>query len=173
MNDQQGIHTKGMHRALNHGAMHRALCGAPYLGAKTAMTNIELNGLDELCNWLDVRDLYQRAYFMSMIKRDRDAVEGEAPNTYLGLAVTAPDLGGRFGAEKPSVVGATALPVALAGSAWSTEVVGDELPYGVDIEEVGALGGAGGVREIANEPLHDREVTEAVQGGAKEHSRGE
>jgi hypothetical protein len=107
------------------------------------MTTVELNG-ELIADYLDQRELWSIA---TMIKRDKDEAEGSAPNTYLGLQVVAPEVGGRFGV-RPMVTGATEVPVALPASGpWAGDPCGDELPLGFSIEEVGALGGAGGQHE--------------------------
>jgi hypothetical protein len=107
---------------------------------------IELNG-ELIAEYLDQRELYGIA---TMIKRRQDEeAQGPEPTTYLGLALSAPEVGGRFGV-KPMVTGATEVPVALPASGpWAGDPVGDELPLGFSIEEVGALGGAGGSHEPA------------------------
>jgi len=48
------------------------------------------NGLNEIAEYLDQRELYIGAHIM--IRRDRDEVEGERsePSTYLAMALSAP-----------------------------------------------------------------------------------
>jgi hypothetical protein len=117
---------------------------------------IETN-IDEIGEYLDERDMYQGAHIMK--RRQGDQPEGPGPSTYLALAVSAPDVGGRFGV-RPMVTGADA--VALPGSAWCTKVVGDELPLNYSIEELPALGGA-------SAPLPGIEVAdEAVSAGRED-----
>jgi hypothetical protein len=86
-----------------------------------------------------------------MIRRrqgERSEPEGPEPTTYLGLAVANPDVGGR-GGVRPMVTGAEPVPPALPASGpWAGgDPCGNELPLGFSIEEVGALGGAGGQYE--------------------------
>jgi hypothetical protein len=117
------------------------------------MTEVELNGLDEIGEYLDQRDLYIGAH---MIKRRQDETEGERsePTSYLAMAVSDPGLG-RFGV-KPMVTGADAVALP-AGGPWAGDVVGQEPPLGFSIEELPALGGA------SEPPLRCVEVsTEAV-----------
>jgi hypothetical protein len=105
---------------------------------------IELNGLDEIAEWLDQREMYIGAH---MIKRRQDEeAQGLEPTTYLGLAMAAPvDRGG----QRPMVTGATEVPVALPASGpWAGDPVPMEEPLGFSIDELPALGGAG------SEPLH-------------------
>ena len=113
------------------------------------MTTVELNG-ELIAEYLDQRELYMGA---TMIKRRQDEeAQGPEPTTYLGLAVAAPEVGGRFGV-RPVVVGATEVPVALPASGpWAGDPCGDELPLGFSIEELPALGGA-------SEPLRCVEVS--------------
>jgi hypothetical protein len=104
---------------------------------------IELNG-ELIAEYLDQRELYWSAH---MIKRDRDKAEGgPEPTTYLGLAVSAPVERGHV---RPQVTGSQPIAPALPASGpWAGgDPVGDELPLGFSIEEVGALGGAGGSHE--------------------------
>jgi hypothetical protein len=106
---------------------------------------IETN-IDEIGEYLQERELYGVA---TMLKHRADETEGERsePTTYLGMQVAAPV---DRGAERPVVTGSTAVPVALpAGGPWAGDVVGIEPPLGFSIEEVGALGGAGGQYEPA------------------------
>ena len=108
------------------------------------MVELELVGLVEIADWLDQREMYIGAH---MIKRDKDEAEGSAPNTYLGLQVAAPEVGGRFGV-KPMVTGSGPVPPALpSGGPWAGDQVPMEEPLGFSIEELPALGGA-------SEPLH-------------------
>jgi hypothetical protein len=108
------------------------------------MTEVELNG-EFIAEYLEERELYAGAHIM--IRRQGDRDKAEEPTTYLGLAVAAPEVGGRFGV-KPQVTGAGPVPPALpAGGPWSGDPVGDEEPLNFSIEEVGALGGAGGQHE--------------------------
>jgi hypothetical protein len=101
---------------------------------------IELTSVDEISDYLDQRQLYGMA---TMIKRDRDKVEGEPANTYLALAVAAPP--DRYG-ERPVITSADGIAFRWPAPAWSADVVGTERPLGY-IDEVGALGGAGGSHE--------------------------
>jgi hypothetical protein len=131
---------------------------------------IELTSIDEIADWLDQRELYMEAHLIKR-RQDEAEAEGPGPTTYLGLAVSAPEVGGRFGV-RPMVTGSGPVPPALPGPAWCTKVVGDELPYGVNIDEVGAaLGGAGGLaiagENIADEPLRCVEVSEAPVSGSR------
>jgi hypothetical protein len=107
------------------------------------MTTVELNG-ELIAEYLDQRELYMGA---TMIKRRQDEERGPEPTTYLGLAVAAPEVGGRFGA-KPMVTGATEVPVALPASGpWAVDPVPDEEPLGYSVEDVPVCGGAGGSHE--------------------------
>ena len=101
-----------------------------------------------------------------MIRRqgERSEPEGPEPTTYLGLAVAAPEVGGRFGA-RPMVVGATEM-VVLPGPAWCHDPTGQEPPLGIDISEMPALGGA-------SEPLRCVEISEAVSVGQEGGANGE
>ena len=82
-----------------------------------------------------------------MIRRQGDRDKAEEPTTYLGLAVAAPEVGGRFGI-KPMVTGATEVPVALSASGpWAGDPVPDEEPLGYSVEDVPVCGGAGGSHE--------------------------
>jgi hypothetical protein len=112
---------------------------------------IELNGLDEIADWLDQRELYMGA---TMIRRDKDAVDGPGASTYLAMAL-ADDVGGRFGI-KPQVTGSQPIAPALPASGpWAGgDPCGDELPLGFSIEELPALGGA-------SEPLRSSVEIEA------------
>jgi hypothetical protein len=105
---------------------------------------VETN-IDEAADEVELRELWSIA---TMIRRRQDEeAQGPEPKTYLGLALSAPEVGGRFGV-KPMVVGSGPFPAAPAGSAWSTEVVGNEEPLNYAVDEVGAaLGGAGGSHE--------------------------
>ena len=130
---------------------------------------IELNG-ELIAEYLDQRELYGIA---TMIKRRQDEeAQGPEPTTYLGLALSAPEVGGRFGV-KPMVTGATEVPVALPASGpWAGgDPCGIEPPLNFAIDEVGAaLGGAG------SEPLHSAgaEVSSPqVSGCAEEHDSGQ
>jgi hypothetical protein len=111
------------------------------------MTKVELNA-DLIAEYLDQRELYAMA---QMIKRDRDEEAGEPASMYLAMALSAPV---ERGHERPRVTGASGLDGAPAaymlplsmpvGSPWAGDPVPDEPPLGFSIEEVGALGGAGG-----------------------------
>jgi hypothetical protein len=117
--------------------------------------------VDEAAEQIELRVLW-RSTMTELSKKDA------IPTTYLGLQMVAPDVcaGGRFGVVKPMVVGSTAFPAALPGSAWSTEVVGNEEPLNFSIEELPALGGA-------SEPLHSSvEVSAPVQGSAEDRADG-
>ena len=124
---------------------------------------VELNGLDEIAEWLDQRELYGVA---TMLKRraDEESAEGPGPTTYLGMQVAAPV---ERGHERPVVTSGDGVAFRWPAPQWSADVVGQEPPLGVDISEVGAaLGGA-------SEPLPDSEVTEApVSGRAKDGTDG-
>jgi hypothetical protein len=123
---------------------------------------VELNG-ELIAEYLDQRELYIGA---TMIKRRQDEESGEAPNTYLGLAVAEPV--GRFGV-KPMVTGSG--PVVLPGPAWCHDPTGQEPPLNFSIDEVGAaLGGAGGSHEPVGNGV---EVSGAVSGGQASNSDGE
>jgi hypothetical protein len=129
------------------------------------MTEIELNGLDEIGEYLDQRELYGIA---TMIKRKQDEASGaEGASTYLAMALSAPV---ERGHERPCITGASStlmLPLRLpANSPWASDPVGDEPPLGFSIDELPALGGA-------SAPLHDTEDAKAVQGGREDNSRGE
>jgi hypothetical protein len=106
------------------------------------------NGLNEIAEYLDQRELYIGAHIM--IRRDRDKVEGEGsePSTYLAMALSAPV---ERGHERPCITGASStlmLPLRLpTNSPWAGDPVPMEEPLGFSIEEVGALGGAGGSHE--------------------------
>jgi hypothetical protein len=128
------------------------------------VTEVQLNGVDELSDWLDDREYYQGAHIMAVIRRQGDQPEGPGPSTYLGLQVTAP--ADRYG-ERPVVTSGDGVAFRWPAPQWSADVVGQEPPLGVDISEVGAaLGGA-------SEPLPDSEVTEApVSGRAKDGTDG-
>jgi hypothetical protein len=115
------------------------------------MTTVELNG-ELIAEYLDQRELYIGAH---MIRRRQDEERGPEPTTYLGLAVAAPEVGGRFGV-KPMVTGAQEVAPALpAGGPWAGDPVGDELPLGFSIDELPALGGA-------SEPLRCVEIPHAL-----------
>jgi hypothetical protein len=136
---------------------------------------IETN-IDEIGEYLDQRELYWSAH---MIRRqgERGEPEGPEPTTYLGLAVAAPEVGGRFGV-KPVVVGATEVPVALPASGpWASDPCGIEPPLGFSIEEVGALGGAGGgstLTEHIDEPIRAGvETSVEVSRRSEERANGE
>jgi hypothetical protein len=106
------------------------------------MIEIQTN-VDEAAEQIELRVLW-RSTMTELSKKDA------IPTTYLGLQMVAPDVaaGGRFGVVKPMVTGATEVPVALPASGpWAGDPCGDELPLGFSIEEVGALGGAGGSHE--------------------------
>jgi hypothetical protein len=60
------------------------------------------NGLNEIAEYLDQRELYIGAHIM--IRRDRDKVEVPEPTTYLGLAMAAPVAAGH---ERPCITGAS------------------------------------------------------------------
>jgi hypothetical protein len=101
-----------------------------------------------------------------MIKRDKDAVEGPAPSTYLAMQVAAPV---ERGAVRPIVTGAAGM-VVLPGPAWCHDPTGQEPPTGYAIDEVGAaLGGAGG----GSDEQQGSEVSAEVSGGRVDNSRGE
>ena len=107
---------------------------------------IEWAGLDEIAEWLEERELYIGAH---MIKRRQDEDSGaEGASTYLAMALSAPV---ERGHERPCITGASStlmLPLRLpANSPWASDPVGDEPPLGFSIDEVGALGGAGGQHE--------------------------
>jgi hypothetical protein len=124
------------------------------------------NGLNEIAEYLDQRELYIGAHIM--IRRDRDKVEGPEPTTYLGLAMAAPVAAGH---ERPCITGASStlmLPLRLpANSPWSGDPVGDELPLGFSIDELPALGGA-------SEPLHSSvEIPVPVSSGQESDANGE
>jgi hypothetical protein len=125
---------------------------------------IELNGLDEIADYLDQRELYGVAI---MLKRraDQESAEGPGPTTFLGLQMAEPGVG-RFGV-RPMVTGATEVPVALPASGpWAGDPCGDELPLGFSIEELPALGGA-------SEPVGNGvEVSAPVQGSAEDRTDG-
>jgi hypothetical protein len=128
------------------------------------MTTVELNG-ELIAEYLDQRELYIGAH---MIKPRQDEERGPEPTTYLGLAVAAPEVGGRLGV-KPVVVGATEVPPALPASGpWAAgDPVGDELPLGFSIDELPALGGA-------SEPLHSSvEIAAPASVGTEDGSDGQ
>jgi hypothetical protein len=127
------------------------------------MTEVELNG-DLIAEYLWQRELYLGAHIMIRRQGERSEPEGPEPTTYLGLAVAAPEVGGRFGA-RPMVVGATEM-VVLPGPAWCHDPTGQEPPLGIDISEMPALGGA-------SEPLRCVEVSAPVQGGTEDRANGE
>jgi hypothetical protein len=128
---------------------------------------IELNG-ELIAEYLWQRELYIGA---TMIKRRQDEeAQGPEPTTYLGLAVAAPEVGGRFGA-KPMVTGAGPVPPALPASGpWAGgDPVGNEEPLNFSIDELPALGGA-------SEPLHSAGVEVSapqVSGCAEDRTDGE
>ena len=99
------------------------------------------NGLNEIAEYLDQRELYIGAHIM--IRRDRDKVEGSEPSTYLAMALSAPV---ERGHERPCITGASKnlmLPLRLpTNSPWAGDPVGDELPLGFSIDELPALGGS-------------------------------
>ena len=101
------------------------------------------NGLNEIAEYLDQRELYIGAHIM--IRRDRDKVEGERsePSTYLAMALSAPV---ERGHERRCITGASKnlmLPLRLpTNSPWAGDPVGDELPLGFSIDELPALGGS-------------------------------
>ena len=101
-----------------------------------------------------------------MIKRDKDEAEGSTPNTYLGLAMAAPV---DRGVERPKFTGATEM-VVLPGPAWCHDPTGQEPPLGIDISEVGALGGAGGQH---NEPVAPLRVEVSAPVHGEDGSSGE
>jgi hypothetical protein len=107
---------------------------------------VETN-IDEAADEVELRELWSIA---TMIRRRQDEeAQGPEPTTYLGLALSAPEVGGRFGV-KPVVVGSGPVPVAMPASGpWAGDPCGIEPPLGFSIEEVGALGGAGGQHEPA------------------------
>ena len=104
------------------------------------------NGLNEIAEYLDQRELYIGAHIM--IRRDRDKVEGSEPSTYLAMALSAPV---ERGHERPCITGASStlmLPLRLpTNSPWAGDPVPMEEPLGFSIDELPALGGA-------SEPLH-------------------
>jgi hypothetical protein len=104
------------------------------------MNEVETN-IDEAAEQVEWRKLWSIA---TMIKRRQDEeAQGPEPTTYLGLAVAAPEVGGRFGV-RPVVVGATEVPVALPASGpWAGDLVPDEEPLGYSVEDVPVCGGAG------------------------------
>jgi hypothetical protein len=127
---------------------------------------IETN-IDEAAEQVEWRELWSIA---TMIKRRQDEEgQGPEPTTYLGLALSAPEVGGRFG-SKPVVVGSEPVPAALPASGpWAGDPCGIEPPLGFSIDELPALGGA-------SEPLHSAGVEVSapqVSGGAGEHDSGE
>jgi hypothetical protein len=104
---------------------------------------VETN-IDEAADEVELRELWSIA---TMIKRRQDEERGPEPTTYLGLAVAAPEVGGRFGV-RPMVTGATEVPVALPASGpWAGDPVPDEEPLGYSVEDVPVCGGAGGQHE--------------------------
>ena len=124
------------------------------------------NGLNEIAEYLDQRELYIGAHIM--IRRDRDKVEGPEPTTYLGLAMAAPVAAGH---ERPCITGASStlmLPLRLpTNSPWAGDPVPMEEPLGFSIDELPALGGA-------SEPLRSSvEVSTPVQGSAEDRTDGE
>jgi hypothetical protein len=126
---------------------------------------IETN-IDELAEYLWQREMYIGAH---MIKRKQDEEAVPPASTYLAMAVAEP--AGRFGV-KPMVTGSGPVPSALPASGpWAGDPVGDELPLGFSIEEVGAaLGGAGGQYEP---PVGNGvEVSVPVQGSAEDRTDG-
>ena len=110
------------------------------------MTEVELNG-QLIAEYLEERELYAGAHIMIRRQGERSEPEGPEPTTYLGLAVAAPEVGGRFGI-KPQVTGVGPVPPALPASGpWAGDPVGNEEPLNFSIDELPALGGA-------SEPLH-------------------
>ena len=130
------------------------------------MTEVELNG-QLIAEYLEERELYAGAHIMIRRQGERSEPEGPEPTTYLGLAVAAPEVGGRFGI-KPQVTGAGPVPPALPASGpWAGDPVGNEEPLNFSIDELPALGGA-------SEPIGNGvEVSAPVQGGAKDRGDGE
>jgi hypothetical protein len=126
------------------------------------MTEAELISIEEISNYLDERQYFQGAYLMAVIRRQGDGPEEPGANTYLGMQVAAPP--DRYG-ERPVVTSAEVF--SWPAPAWSADVVGQEPPLGINIEEVGtALGGAGGqiFREnIADEPIGNGEIKASAQ----------
>jgi hypothetical protein len=109
------------------------------------MNEVELNG-DLIAEYIEERELYGVA---QMIRRQGDQGNDEAgePRTYLGTALIgrAEDNRGQV-----FVTGSTAVPEGPrlpASSPWASDPVPMEEPLGFSIEEVGALGGAGGSHE--------------------------
>ena len=99
------------------------------------------NGLNEIAEYLDQRELYIGAH---MIKRRQDEDSGaEGASTYLAMALSAPV---ERGHERPCITGASKnlmLPLRLpTNSPWAGDPVGDELPLGFSIDELPALGGS-------------------------------
>jgi hypothetical protein len=81
-----------------------------------------------------------------MVIRRQGVTHDEAgePTTYLGLATVAPVEAGH---ERPTIVGSTAVPQVArlpASSPWARDPCGDEGPLGYSIEDLPAVGGAGG-----------------------------
>jgi hypothetical protein len=104
---------------------------------------VETN-IDEAADEVELRELWSIATMIT--RRQDEEAQGPEPTTYLGLAVAAPEVGGRFGV-RPMVTGAAEM-VVLPGPAWCHDATGQEPPLGFSIEEVGAaLGGAGGQHE--------------------------
>jgi hypothetical protein len=141
---------------------------------KVGSAVIELNGLDEIAEYLEERELYGVA---TMLKRrpDEESAEGPGPTTYLGMQVAAPV---ERGHERPVVTSGDGVAVKWPAPGWSTDVVGQEPPIGFSVDEVPPnCGGAGGTismaREgIANEPLPDSEIAEAPVQGSGVSDRG-
>jgi hypothetical protein len=128
---------------------------------------VELNGLDEIAEWLDQRELYGVA---TMLKRraDEESAEGPGPTTYLGMQVAAPV---ERGHERPVVTSADGIAFRWPGPAWSADPCGVEPPLNFSVDEVPPnCGGASrptiAMENIADEPaapLRDREVSVEAQ----------
>jgi hypothetical protein len=120
------------------------------------------NGLNEIAEYLDQRELYGVAHMVIRRQGERGEAQGAEPTTYLGLAMAAPMAAGH---ERPCITGASStlmLPLRLpTNSPWAGDPVPMEEPLGFSIDELPALGGA-------SEPLHSSvEIAAPAQVGGE------